>query len=77
MKSEILAKRTAKRISSLTEVELVSSINELENHPIYSRSLLGEIHSQKSFEDIGRALMLALYEINQKDLILHWEVDSE
>ena len=77
MNKKELAKRTAQRIGNLTEVELVSSINELENHTLFSGELLDAIHTQSEYERIGQALIRTLYVINEKDLILHWRVDSE
>ena len=76
MNSEELAKRTAKRISSLTEVELIHSINEIENHPVFSQDLLAAIHTQ-DVEKMGRALLLALYVVNEKDIELHEGTDNE
>lgn len=70
MKAEELAKRTAQRISNLTEIELVNSIKELENHTLYSNDLLAAIHTQ-DYEKMGRSLLLALYVINERDIELH------
>ena len=76
MNAEKLAKRTAQRISNLTEVEFEFSAGELKNHPLYYDGLLTEVRSQESFDKIGRALMLALYVINEADIELH-EVSDE
>ena len=76
MNKKELAKRTAQRISSLTEVEFEFSAGELKNHPLYYDGLLTEIRSQESFEKIGRALMLALYVINEQDIELHEVADE-
>ena len=70
MTKEDLAKATSKRIGHLTAVELKYSVNELENYSLFEEELLAAIHTQ-DFEEVGRALITALYVINQKDIEIH------
>jgi len=78
MNSEELANLTEKRLSNLTAVELLYSMEQLDDYPMYRDDLLDAIRGfdtkgLKNIDmlEIGAALLKFLHAVNYKDIMIH------